>query len=301
VSDLRKPPRRFSDEAITLFRLARWAGSRVWPGRRMYARYLARGGLEGVRVDVPVPELPEALEGLRIVQLSDLHGGCFLDEASLEPVVALARSYRPDVLAVTGDFVTRRVEDVHALGRALARIDAPLGKFAVFGNHDYRQRREGELSAVLRRQGVRVLRNESVTVTRSGALLRIAGLEDIEESKGSDLSAAVDGWDERPAARVLLCHHPDVVDELPEGLFHLVLSGHSHGGQIVLPLWGSLGRPWMPQRLRGDHPLPGGGTLHVNRGIGVLVVPFRVGARAEVACLVLGRGAAAAHGAAAQR
>ena len=287
--DVRKPPRRFADEVTWIFRASRWLGSHVWPGRAAYARYLRRGGLHGVTVDVPVPGLHPDADGLRLVQLSDLHGGCFLDEASLAPVVSLAASFEPDVLCLTGDFVTRSAQDVALLGRAFARIPAPLGRFAVFGNHDYRHRREGAITAALRRQGVRVLRNASVLVARGGARVRIAGLEDLEEAKLADLDAATADFDGREHARVLLCHHPDVADVLPAGRFHLVLSGHSHGGQIVLPLVGSLGRRWMPRRIAGRYPLPGGGLLYVNRGIGVMVLPFRLGAPAEVTCAVLRR------------
>ena len=288
LRDLRKIPRRYPDEVAYVFRASRWLGSHVWPGRAAYARTLRRG-LRGERVDVPVPGLPAGADGLRIVQLSDLHGGPFLDEASLEPVIALARSFEPHLLAITGDFITRQMQDVYRLGQAFARIDAPLGKFAVFGNHDYRHRRECHIAAALRRQGVRTLRNEGLTLEWRGARIALAGLEDIEESKGADLVAATRGFRGDEDARVLLCHHPDVVDVLPPGMFHVVLSGHSHGGQIVLPGFGSLGRKWMPRRLAGQFPLDGGGLLHVNRGVGVLVAPFRVGATPEVTCLTLRR------------
>ena len=290
LRDLRKVPRRYPDEVAAVLRASRWLGTHVWPGRAAYAWYLAHGGLREERVEVVVPGLPRAADGLRIVQLSDLHGGCFLDEASLDPVVDLARSFEPHVLAITGDFITRQMQDAYLLGRAFAHIDAPLGKFAVFGNHDYRHRRECHIASALRRQGVRTLRNESLVLEHAGARLALVGLEDIEESKGADLNAALAGLPDDVHARLLLCHHPDVVDVLPPGLFQLVLSGHSHGGQIMLPLVGSLGRKWMPRRLRGDFPLPGGGLLHVNRGVGVLVAPFRWGSRAEVACLVLRAG-----------
>ncbi len=274
---------------IACFDALRWLTSRVWPGRKLYARSLAHGGLRLERLDVDVPGLPAALDGLRLVQLSDLHAGCFLDEASMQPVISLARACTPHLLLLTGDFITTTADDVRLLGVSLGRIDAPLGKFAVFGNHDYRGRREGELVAALRRQGVTVLRNTTVHVTHEGQRLAITGLEDIEESKGADLDAALTGQSGDEVVRVLLCHHPDVVDALPPGRFHLVLSGHTHGGQIVLPGVSALLSRWLPRRVRGDFQLPGGGLLHVNRGIGVLIVPFRVGARAEVTCLTLRR------------
>jgi uncharacterized protein len=289
VSDLRRTPRRFSALSILCFDALRWLTSRAWPGKAAYARWLRRGGLALERRDLPLPGLPAALDGLRLVQLSDLHAGCFLDEASLQPVVALARACEPQLLLLTGDFITRTADDVHALGIALARIDAPLGKFAVFGNHDYRGRRERVLVAALRRQGVRVLRNATARIECGGATIAVTGLEDLEESKGADLELALAGQSGDEDLRVLLCHHPDVVDALPPGRFHLVLSGHTHGGQIVPKGASTLLARWLPRRLRGDHPLPGGGLLHVNRGIGVLVVPFRLGSRAEVSCFTLRR------------
>ncbi len=289
-ADLHKPPRRFSGAAIRLFAFLRWLGAEVWPGKRAYRRFLARGGVELSEEDVPVAGLPDALSGLRLVQVSDLHAGPLLDRASLDPVLALVRAADPDVLCLTGDFITDRAEDVYRLGDVFARMPARLGRFAVFGNHDYRHRREGVIVAALRRQGVRVLRNASAAVERGGARLRVVGIEDIEEGKRVDLDAALADARGDDAATVLLCHHPDVAGLLPPGRFDLVLCGHTHGGQVVLPGLGSPARRWLPDQLAGTRPLPGGrGVCHVDRGIGVLVLPFRIGARAQVSVLVLRR------------
>jgi len=287
VHDVSKTPRRFSSVVIRLFDLARWLGSAVWPGRWAYRRFIARGGLQLHEESIPVAGLPRALQGLRIAQISDLHAGQFLDESTLDPVVDLVRACHPDVLVVTGDFITNRADDVRALGSVFSRLPGPLGKFAVFGNHDYRQRREGEIVSALRRQGVHVLRNASEAVVRGGATLRIVGLEDIEEGRVADLDLAVQDCAPDDGATLLLCHHPDIVDSLPDGRFDLVLCGHTHGGQIVLPWLGSPAKRWLPRQLSGTRALTGGGFCHVNRGLGVLVVPVRLGARAEVSCLTL--------------
>ena len=285
---LSRAPRRYPVAALRLLGLVRWLGTSVWPGRLTYRWWLAHGGLQGVEHELPLPGLPEGLDGLRLVQISDLHAGPFLDERALAPVVDLVNAYRPDVLAITGDFITDRAEDVHALGSVFARMPARLGAFAVFGNHDYRHRREGHIAAVLRRQGVTVLRNASARVERGGAALRVAGLEDIEEGKRSDLGAALSDRRDDEALTVLLCHHPGVAELLPPGSAQLVLCGHTHGGQVVLPLVGPLARRDAPQ-LAGLRALPDGTLCHVNRGLGVLVLPLRVGARAEVSCLTLRR------------
>lgn len=286
MRDLRKAPRRYSRLRLTLFATLR-AAARALGARALYARWLGRRGLQLVRVDVPVPGLPADLDGLRIVQLSDLHAGPFFDADSLAPVVDLVRAARPDVLVLTGDFITDVTDDAFRLGDAFARMPAPSGRFAVFGNHDYRGRREGELAAWLRRQGVRALRNESALVVRGTGRLRVVGLEDIEEGRLADLDAALAGCDPDDHASVLLCHHPDVVGRLPPGRFELVLSGHTHGGQVVLPLLGCPARGRLPDLLAGSRDLDGGGLQHVNRGLGVLVLPLRIGARPEVTCLTL--------------
>jgi predicted MPP superfamily phosphohydrolase len=177
--------------------------------------------------------------------------------------------------------------DAFLLGDAFARIPAPLGRFAVFGNHDYRGRQEGRLVAWLRRQGVRTLRNASALVSRGAGRLRVVGLEDIEEGKLADLDAALADAQESDDATLLLCHHPEVVEALPTGRFDLVLSGHTHGGQVVLPGIGCPTRGRLPEHLAGSRVLPGGGLIHVNRGLGVLVLPLRIGARPELTCLTL--------------
>ncbi len=293
ASDLRKPPRRYGPIGLGLRAVLRFGSERVFPGRAAYARSLKRGATVVTRVEVPVADLPGDLEGLRIVQISDVHAGPFMDDAVLEPVLQLVAALRPDVFVLTGDFITTDRHDVERLGRCFSTIEAPLGRFAVFGNHDYRGREEARLVAALRRSGVTVLRNDCVRLRRGerdgeGVLL-LAGLEDIEESHGSDLEGTLAGAHGDEHARVLLCHHPDVAKSLPAGAFDLVLSGHTHGGQIVLPVLGPLTARQDRHHLTGTWPLPGGGWHHVNRGVGVLVLPFRLGARPEVSCLVLRR------------
>jgi hypothetical protein len=285
VRDVSKPPRRYGRLACTLFVALRWIGTHLLPGRRLVARSLSGARLEGTEVEVAVPGLPDALDGLRLVQLSDLHAGPWLDEGALEAVRDLVLAIRPDVLVITGDFITDSVDDLSLLGIFFQRLPARLGRFAVLGNHDSRQRREPELVAALRRQGLTVLQDASATVERGGARLRLVGLKDIEEGKGADLDRALGSARDDDGATVLLCHHPDVISSLPPGRFDLVLCGHTHGGQVRLP-GGAVDRPSGRCRA-GTHALPGGGTLHVNQGLGALILPLRVGAPAQVSCLVL--------------
>lgn len=285
LKDVSKPPRRYGRPARALFAALRWIGTHLLPGRWLVRRSLSGPRLEGTRVEVAVPGLPQALDGLRLVQISDLHAGPWLDEGALDAVRDLVVAFRPDVLAITGDFITDTVDDLALLGTFFGRLPAPAGRFAVLGNHDSRQRREPELVAALRRQGVTVLQDASALVEKGEARLRVVGLKDIEEGKGADLDRALAAARDEDGATVLLCHHPDVISSLPAGRFDLVLCGHTHGGQVRLP-GGPDDRPAGRSRA-GTHPVAGGGVLHVNRGLGALVLPLRVGALAQVSCLVL--------------
>lgn len=294
MGDASQAPRRYGILARAVAAAARWLGTWIFPGRWWCAQRLAGRGLRGRRVEIPVPGLPAALDGLRIVQISDLHAGPWMDEGALDPVRDLVVGYEPDLLVITGDFITDSADDFRLLGTFFARLPAALGKYAVLGNHDHRQRRAGEILAGLRRQGVTLLVDRSVAVERGGARLRLVGLDDIEEGRGADLGAAL--VDARPGdgACVLLCHHPDVTARLPPGRFDLVLCGHTHGGQVRWP-WSRVDAPAGRCRA-GTHALPGGGWLHVNRGVGTLCVPLRIGAPAEVSCLVLRPAAGASRG-----
>ncbi len=285
--DLRRPPRRYSRATLRLARCVESTAALLF-GRRLYARRLRPGRLRLRRVDVPIADLPAPFDGFRIAHVSDLHAGPFLDAASLEPVVDLVAAARPDLLAVTGDLITHGVEDGLPLAAPLGRIGARHGGVLVFGNHDYRARREGELAAAFADHGIRALRNEGFALERDGARLFVAGLEDVEEGKVVDLDAALAG---RAAGEttLLLSHHPETARRLAGRGVDLVLSGHTHGGQIVVA-----GRPLLRgfdgPRLEGLHEVPEGGTrVFVTTGLGVLVLPLRVGAPPEVALLTLRR------------
>jgi len=276
--DVRKPPRRYSRASLAWRAAARWCGTRLLGGHEAYAARLERQ-LRVTRLELRLPATHAALHGLRLVQLSDLHAGPFLREAGMQPVVELVTALHADVLLFTGDFLTDSVDDLDQLGTALARMPRRLGAYAVLGNHDSRGRREGELGRRLARQGVRVLHDARAVVQLGDARLQLVGLADIEEGRGADLdSACAELVDADPA--LLLCHHPAVVQRLPPGRFELVLCGHTHGGQLRAPWSGPLTAEGVPAA--GTHALPGGGRSHVNRGLGALILPLRLGARPEL-------------------
>jgi hypothetical protein len=244
------------------------------------------------RVSVPVPGLAEPLEGLRVLHLSDLHLGTLsLGARALGKAVAWAEEEEPDLVAITGDLVTR-ARGRAALEEALERLSPRLGTFAVLGNHDVDDsrdpfRRPSDLSD-LAVPGTSLLRDDQAVAQVGGARVQVIGVDPSSYRRGVSRPAA--RADRGADLRILLCHYPDIVRRLPGGVFDLVLAGHFHGGQLAVP------SPWGRLRLKdfratyweGLFDTPAG-ALHVSRGLGTSFVPFRLWARPEATLLTLAR------------
>src|SRR5579872_5238701 len=228
--------------------------------------------------------LPKAFHGLRIVQISDIHHGLFLPKDWLSEAVRQANRLNPDIIALTGDFVTYSRRNIAPAAELLGRLRARYGVYAVLGNHDFRVDANA-ITAALRRQRIDVLRNRHVTLWFGGESIYLAGVDDY--GYGADLRRAMRGVP-REAATVLLAHNPRVIHLASRHNVSLVLSGHTHGGQVNLPLLGTVyGRS--PERLRykiGWDRL-GPTQIYVSRGIGTIVLPWRLRCPAEITHLEL--------------
>ena len=224
---------------------------------------------------VEVEGLPPGLEGLCIAQLSDLHAGSFLGAGDLRHAVRAANAEEPDLVVLTGDYISHRWDDALALVDDLASLEPRLGTFAVFGNHDYRGRLEGRIAEHFAAAGVRFLRNEAVRLDSGDGVLALVGLEDLEEAKRIDADTPRAGL--APSdVEVLLCHNPKGAETLARRECALVLSGHTHGTQVDLPLLRSVGPPHPGDRRSID------GTVSItSHGLGVVGLPLRIGSRAE--------------------
>jgi len=248
-----------------------------------------------VSIEIPLSRLAESWDGFRIVQLSDLHYDDHFSAVPLTKAVALINRLQPDLVVVTGDFVTtpfgrhrsdlrRAARAIEPCARLLAQMGARVGIVGCLGNHDLGTD-PAYVSAVLESHGISVLRNRSMPLERDGARLWLAGLDDVLEGK-PDLALALKGV---PPAEpvILLAHEPDFADYVTHA--DLQLSGHSHGGQIRVPLLGApylpaMGRKY-PRGLRQIGPL----TLYTNIGLGTIVVPMRLDCPPEVTLITLRR------------
>lgn len=273
-------------------RFARFVG-RNW-ARLGYAYHVEPTWLAVNRVELPVRGLPKALSGLRVAQLSDFHFGPHIPPGYLEDAVERVAAEGPDLIALTGDFIDRGPGHVAEAARLFRGLKAPLGVFAVLGNHDFSvhtargaRKHPGLDDAVadaLSAEGVTVLRNRGARVERGGAALHVAGVDDLW-SGASDLDAAFDGACPH-APRVLLAHNPQTAEQLGGRRADLILSGHTHGGQVNLPVVGRLLLNKQAKRwAAGLYPLEAG-HLYVNTGVG-FGWRFRFGVRPELAVFTL--------------
>ena len=272
----RVAPRRHGDLRLAISDAVEYSCA-VLGGRRLYRRlHLRRGRFEVREEVIEVEGLPPGLEGFRLAQLSDLHGGAFLGAGDLRDVVEAVNEEEPDACALTGDYICHRPADALPLAEDLGRLRSAHGTFAVFGNHDYRERREAEIAARYAEVGIRFLRNESVRLDSGAGVLALTGIEDLEEGKVVDPRAARAALEEGDV-EVLLCHNPLGAGVLARPGCAAILSGHSHGIQVDLPFLRGFG-PKHP----GLRVELGPTTLIVSRGLGVVAVPFRHRSPAEV-------------------
>jgi predicted MPP superfamily phosphohydrolase len=246
-----------------------------------------------VPIEVPLSRLAGSWDGFRIAQLSDLHYDDHFSVLPIRRAIDLVNQAKPDLVVVTGDFITasanphlrsRAMRAIAPCAQLLAQIQAPSGVVAVLGNHDLNTG-AAHITAVLQSHNIAVLRNHSLALERAGQRLWLAGVDDVLEGK-PDLDLTLKGIP-RSEPVVLLAHEPDWADHAARSPVDLQLSGHSHGGQVRLPLIGAPFLPVLGQKypwgLRRIGPL----TLYTNIGIGTIWVPMRLGCPPEVTLITL--------------
>lgn len=253
---------------------------------------------EVTRQQIPLKKLPTEFHGFRLVQLSDIHHSPFLSEKEIAAAADHANSLNPDLVVLTGDYVSHSRDFITGCARALGRLRAAHGVFAVLGNHDHWTDGPG-MAAALRGVGISVLENENLLIRRGAASIRLLGVDD-STVRRDDLQLALVGSD-HAEARILLAHNPAIIREAARAGIDLVLSGHTHGGQINWRLL--IGREnhntqkWLrrpSRRLMRGYAQLGETHLYVNRGLGTVILPLRYGCSPEISLLELTRHSGAA-------
>ncbi len=253
------------------------------------------------RVTVTVPDLPPALDGLTIAQMSDLHAGSMFSDKPMQDAVDVALAQKPDLITITGDFVNSQARELPAITGALEKLRAPLGVYASLGNHDH-YANVAEVGRGVRETGIDLLVNAHRSLAIDGAKLHVVGTDNTGfRQHFADLDGALRGVPEKgedDSFRLLLAHDPTFWDQ-PGGPrdkhIDLMLAGHTHGGQIGVewgPLRWSLARVAYPRwaGLYSEKGANGTQHLYVNRGIGTVGPPLRLGIRPEITLVTLVRG-----------
>jgi predicted MPP superfamily phosphohydrolase len=262
-------------------------------GFALYAGEIARHEIDIVQRPIVIANLPAAFHGYRIVQISDIHLDEYTEPYFLERIVHQVNGLAPDLVLLTGDFITHGSltfiagkHAVHRCAEILTTLTAPL-RYAILGNHDVAFNAPLVIQA-LTTHGTPVLINQYVPIERNGGRFWLCGVDDPGTSH-PDLDLTIP---EKPDGPVLLmAHEPDYADDVaahPRGpLVDLMLAGHSHGGQVRLPFLGALILPPMGEKYpEGLYRLKQM-QLYVNRGIGTVGLPFRLNCPPEITVITL--------------
>lgn len=248
--------------------------------------FVGSHAVEVTRVTIELRALPDAFVGMTIAQLSDIHHSSFMSAERIAEIVEDTNAIGADVIILTGDYVSYSPYYIAGAAEALGRLRAPFGVYAVLGNHDFWNDAE-EVSRALRREGIEVLRNASTELSIGGEAVVLAGIDDLGV-RAADLDRALRGADPR-RVRLLLSHNPGIIRRAAMRAVDFVFSGHTHGGQVRLPVMGAVSMLNHPKAFVSGLAALGGTQIYVNRGLGTVIVPVRVGSPPEVTVFTLAR------------
>ncbi|HEX9989504.1 MAG TPA: metallophosphoesterase [Chloroflexia bacterium] len=253
-----------------------------------YAWAVEPNWLDVVKVKLTLPNLPGEFDGYRVAQISDIHAGKWMPGARLSRVVDIVNNQQPDLIAITGDFVTQTYLAAPVdIVPTMKRLRAKDGVVAVLGNHDY----WGDLGPhlirrVIRESGMVDLNNDVHTLERDGKLFHVAGVDSYRAGAGR-LEQVIAKLSHKGAA-MLLAHEPDYADVSARSRrFDLQISGHSHGGQVVIPFAGPPHLPPLGRKYHTGRYQVGDMIQYTNRGLGMVGLPVRFWCRPEITVFTL--------------
>ncbi|MCY7367017.1 MAG: metallophosphoesterase [Chamaesiphon sp.] len=257
----------------------------------VYAQGIEPRWFELKKIDINIAGLNPVFEGYKIVQMSDIHARSgIMDRQQLEKVTSIANQQQPDLIALTGDYITDHPEKAEAmLTNAFSQLKAVDGIVAIMGNHDREEKDDSiPIKRAFAQAKVKLLQNAVYSIDKDGHKLNIAGVDDVF-FKYADLPLTISQLPQT-GTNILLAHEPDFVDvAAATQKFALQLSGHSHGGQIVIPFLPRL-LPHMARKYMSGHYTIGGTQLYVSLGVGTTGLPqARINCRPEISLIVLHR------------
>ena len=253
-----------------------------------YGAFIERFDFHVKEVDVPVPGLPADLEGLRILQLSDIHLSAFLSERDLERVIDSANETRAHIAVMTGDLISTTGDPLDACIRQIARLKSDTGIWGCLGNHERYAKVEDYTAQAAARLGVRFLRSQTEPLRFGNSVVNLAGIDYQPWSGRHNYLSGKRGLVRPGAVNVLLSHNPDVFPAAAHQGYNLLLAGHTHGGQISVEILDQAINParFFTPYIYGLYRTPTA-SAYVTRGIGTIGLPVRIGAPPEISLLRL--------------
>ena len=252
-----------------------------------FARYaLAEANSLSVeRIEIRLERLPKRLEGFRLIHLSDIHHSPFTNIEHISRAVKVANSLKPDMFVLTGDYVSHHTEYIKPVAEVLGKLESEFGTFACLGNHDHWTDPE-LVTKSFRSENINVLVNEGIRFEARGASFWLAGVDDYMVGK-TDLPTALRGAfpDEM---KLLLAHNPVIVRQAARYAVDLVLSGHTHGGQVKLRE--DEKQVFAKRRLKNGLHRRKDTQIYITRGIGTVVLPIRYQCPPEISLIELSSG-----------
>jgi uncharacterized protein len=260
----------------------------VGAGGLVYTTQIEPNALTVTNINMPIKNLPEPFEGYRIVQISDIHAGTWMNRERLMTVVNRVNEQNADLITITGDYITRGkvnwIADI--LVEPLSQLKAPDGVVSVLGNHDHWTNPEA-VREILKTANIPELRNDRLILERDSGKLAICGVDDVWEKK-ADLDRIIERLPNDDTPAILLAHEPDFADQTAEtGRFALQISGHSHGGQVRLPIIGALTLPYLGEKYSIGQYQVRDMIQYTNRGVGMIPPTVRLGCPPEITVFTL--------------
>ena len=244
----------------------------------LWSRYISTSGLIVKEYKIESSKLPQSFHGLKLVHFSDLHYGRTVHEKELKNIVNMINYLKPDIVVFTGDLIdndtttTPEVSDI--LKKYLSMIEVKLDKYAVVGNHDYKN---NYYNRIIEESGF-ILLNNNYDIVYNGDYkpIFIGGIGNYTYNK-SDISSTMNYFndDNKDLYKIILVHEPDILDELTNYDVDLVLAGHSHNGQIRLPFVGAVVKPNLAEKYYDEYYKVKNTNLYISSGIGTSTINFR--------------------------
>lgn len=257
-----------------------------------YGVLYGRSNYAVTRTEFTIRDLPPALHGFTIGLMSDIHSSAFMTKDEMDRYVAVMNAQGTDLIAVTGDFVNSVVDEVYPFAESFSALTAPHGVYGVLGNHDFFTRNVDLVAREIDNCGVKLLRDDNVIIEKNGGKMVLLGIDDVGRSQLAGEKISVAMGRQTPGPRILLCHRPYFLQEAADHKIDLMLSGHTHGGQVSLGQFNNVvfapasfasRYVWGKYRIDDTH-------MYVSRGIGTVGLPIRINCPPEITVITLLRG-----------